>query len=207
MPDPAESSVMVSYCLLCTTRSWKLPLALGIAGVILGSLLFLFPTEALLVLIYLTGFIAVLVGIVLMFIAWTISRAGSPVALVPLLFGVFVMVLGAATFLYPDVVGTFIAIIIAALCIIAGLGAAFTGGTQRGPVPRRVAITLGGVALAVLGVAILLYPDLTTAGIVQILGIFLFIAGVCSIVGSAVLWLKIRSCAPQVAEVREEYLE
>jgi uncharacterized membrane protein HdeD (DUF308 family) len=198
---------MVSYCLLCTTRSWKLPLMLSIAGVLLGSLIFLYPSQTLRVLIYVIGAIAILVGIVLLFIAWAVSRAGSSFALLPLIFGVLIFVLGASSFLYPGLVGTFIAVIIAALCIIVGLGGAFTGGVQKGPLLRRATISIGGIALAALGVAILLYPDLTTTGIMQILGVFIFIVGVASLIGSVILWFSIRSCAPRIVEVREECQE
>jgi uncharacterized membrane protein HdeD (DUF308 family) len=198
---------MVSYCLLCTTRSWKIPFMLGIAGMILGSLIFLSPSQALRVLIYLIGAIAILIGIALFLIAWTVSRTGSPFALLLLLFGALVFTLGASSFLYPGIMGTFIAIIIAALCIIAGLGGAFTGGIQKGPLLRRAAIGIGGIALAALGVAILLSPDLTTTGIMQILGAFLFIAGVVSLTGSVVLWFRIRTRTPRIIEVREECWE
>jgi uncharacterized membrane protein HdeD (DUF308 family) len=198
---------MVSYCRLCTTRSWKLPFALGITGIILGSLIFLEPVQSLRVLIYLIGAIALLIGIVLLVIAWTVSRAGSPFALVPLLIGVLVLALGVSSFLYPDLVGTFIAVIIAALCIIAGLGAALTGGLQNGPVLRRAAISIGGIALAALGIAILLYPDLTTAGIMRILGGFMVIAGFVSFIGSIIIWNGIRSCSSRVIDVRDENRE
>jgi len=146
---------MASYCLLCTTRSWKLPLFLGITGILLGSLIFLYPTQALTVLIYLIGAIAILIGIALLFIAWTVSRVGSPFAILPLIFGVLIFVLGVSSFLYPELVGTFIAVIIAILCLIVGLGGAFTGASQNGPLLRRAAIGTGGIALAALGIAIL----------------------------------------------------
>lgn len=196
---------MVSYCLLCTTRSWKLPLGLGIAAIVLGSLLFLFPSEALTVLIYLIGAITIFIGIVLLLIAWMVSRAGSVVALLPLAFGIAVIALGAAAFIYPGVAGAFIAIIIAAFCIIAGLAGAFTGGFQKGPLLRRAAISIGGIALAALGVAILLYPELTTTGIMQILGAFILIAGVASLIGSVILWIRMRPCVPGVIEVQNQY--
>ncbi len=198
---------MVSYCRLCTTRSWKLPLALGITGMILGSLIFLYPVQSQRVLIYLIGAVALLVGVVLLFIAWAISRAGSTFALLPLLAGVLVLVLGISSFLYPDLLGAFIAIIIAALCIIAGLGGALTGGFQKGPILRRAVISIGGIALAALGVAILLYPELTTAGIMRILGAIIVIAGFVSLIGSIILWNGIRSCTSRVIEVRDEYRE
>jgi uncharacterized membrane protein HdeD (DUF308 family) len=198
---------MVSYCLLCTTRSWKLPFGLGIGAILLGSLLFLYPSQALTVMIYLIGAIAVFIGIVLLFIAWLVSRAGSPFALLPLVFGIAVFALGAAAFIYPEVVGMFIAIIIAVLCIIAGLAGAFTGGFQKGPLLRRAAISIGGIALAALGVAILLYPELTTTGIMQILGAFILIAGVVSLIGSVILWIRMRSCMPGVIDVQDQYRE
>jgi uncharacterized membrane protein HdeD (DUF308 family) len=198
---------MASYCLLCTTRSWKLPLVLGIIGMLLGSLFFFYPTQALTVLIYLIGAIAILVGIALLFIAWAVSRVGSPFALLPLIFGVLVFVLGVSSFLYPESVGTFIAVIIAILCLIVGLGGAFTGATQNGPPLRRAAIGIGGIALAALGVAILLSPELTTTIIVQILGAFIFIAGVVSLAGSAILWVRRRSCAARVIDVQNQYRE
>jgi uncharacterized membrane protein HdeD (DUF308 family) len=198
---------MVSYCLLCSTQSWKLPLGLGIAAILLGSLLLLYPSQALLVLIYLVGAVAILIGIVFLFIAWMVFRAGSPFALLPLALGIVVFALGAAAFIYPVVVGAFIAIIIAALCIIAGLGGAFTGGVQKGPLLRRAAISIGGIALAALGVAILLYPELTTTGIMQILGAFILIAGVVSLIGSVILWIRMRSCMTGVREVQDRYQE
>ena len=198
---------MASYCLLCTTRSWKLPLVLGIIGILLGSLIFFYPTQALTVLIYLIGAIAILVGIALLFIAWTVSRVGSSFALLPLIFGVLVFVLGIASFLYPELVATFIAVIIAILCLIVGFGGAFTGASQNGPPLRRAAIGIGGIALAVLGIAILFYPDLTTTVIVQILGAFFVIAGVASFAGSMILWIKRRSCPPGVIDVQNQYRE
>jgi uncharacterized membrane protein HdeD (DUF308 family) len=198
---------MVSYCLLCTTGSWKGPLVLGIVGILLGSLFFLYPSQVLRILIYLIGTIAILIGMVLLFIAWTISRAGSPFGLIPLIVGVIVFVLGVSSFLYPELVGTFIAVVLAILCLIVGLGGAFTGASQNGPLLRRLAIGTGGIALAVLGVAILLYPELTTTAIVQILGAFIFIAGVASLAGSAILWIRRRSCASRVIDVQNQYRE
>ena len=198
---------MVSYCRLCTTRSWKLPLGLGIAAFLLGSLIFLYPSQALTVLIYLIGAIAVFIGIVLLYIAWMVSRAGSLFALFPLAFGIAVFALGVAAFIYPGVVGIFIAIIIAALCIIAGLAVAFTGGFHKGSLLRRAAISIGGIALAALGVAILLYPELTTTGIMQILGAFILVAAVASLIGSAILWIRMRSCNSGVIDVQDQCRE
>jgi len=198
---------MASYCLLCTTRSWKPPLVLGIVGILLGSLIVLYPSQALRVLIYLMGTIAILIGIVLLFIAWTVSRAGSPFALLPLIFGVVVFILGVSSFLYPELVATFLVVIIAILCLIVGLGGVFTGASRNGPLLRRAVIGIGGIALAALGVAILLYPELTTTAILQILGAFIFIAGVASLAGSAILGIRRRSCGPRVIDVQDHYRE
>jgi uncharacterized membrane protein HdeD (DUF308 family) len=52
----------------------------------------------------------------------------------------------------------------------------------------------GGIILAVLGVLILFSPYITAALVVQLIGLFFLGAGLVSVIGSLILWWRVRTC-------------
>ena len=124
---------MASYHVLCTTGSWKTPFTLGIIGLLLGGIFFLFPDLSLTLVIYLFAVIALLIGIILLAAAAFLARGSGGFFAVPLVLGVIAVILAVYSFLNPESTATFIAIVIGAGCIIAGLIGAFTALFQPAP--------------------------------------------------------------------------
>ncbi|MDD1708669.1 MAG: DUF308 domain-containing protein [Methanoregulaceae archaeon] len=196
---------MASYCMLCTTGSWRFPLTLGIIGLLIGGIFFLFPDLSLTLVIYFFAVIALLIGIILLAAAVFLAKGSGGFFAVPLILGVIAVILAVYSFINPESTATFIAIVIGAGCIIAGLIGAFTAIFQPAPVIRRALLAIGGFLLAGLGMVILVYLQRSVLLIFQLLGVFLLVAGAVAIIGAVVLWWRGRSCEPGVidAEFRE----
>ena len=195
--------------MLWTTGSWKTPFTLGIIALFLGGIFFLFPDLSLTLVIYLFAVVALLIGIILLAAAAFIARGSGGFFAVPLVLGVIAVILAVYSFLNPESTATFIAIVIGAGCIIAGLIGAFTALFQPAPAIRRVLLAAGGFLLAGLGMIILLFLQRSVVLIFQLLGAFLVAAGAVAIIGAFVLLWKGRSGGsndPLVidAEFREE---
>jgi uncharacterized membrane protein HdeD (DUF308 family) len=200
---------MASYRMLWTTGSWKTPFTLGIIALLLGGIFFLFPDLSLTLVIYLFAVVALLIGIILLAAAAFIARGSGGFFAVPLVLGVIAVILAVYSFLNPESTATFIAIVIGAGCIIAGLIGAFTALFQPAPAIRRVLLAAGGFLLAGLGMIILLFLQRSVVLIFQLVGAFLVAAGAVAIIGAFVLLWKGRSGRsndPRVidAEFREE---
>jgi uncharacterized membrane protein HdeD (DUF308 family) len=196
---------MASYCMLCTTGSWKFPATLGIIGLLIGGIFVLFPDLSLTLVIYLFAVIALLAGIILLTAAAFLAKGSGGFFAVPLVLGVIAIILAVYSFLNPESTATFIAVVIGAGCIIAGLIGAFTALFQPAPVIRKAILAAGGFLLAGLGMVILIFLQRSVVLIFQLLGAFLFVAGTVAVIGAVVLWLRGRSCEPCVidAEFRE----
>jgi hypothetical protein len=200
---------MASYRMRWTTGSWKTPFTLGVIGLVLGGIFFLFPDLSLTLVIYLFAVIALLIGIILLAAAAFFARGSGGFFAVPLVLGVIAVILAVYSFLNPESTATFIAIVIGAGCIIAGLIGAFTALFQPAPAIRRALLAAGGFLLAGLGMIILLFLQRSVVLIFQLLGAFLVAAGAVAIIGAFVLLWKGRSGGsndPRVidAEFREE---
>ncbi len=194
--------------MLCTTDSWKHLATLGIIGLLIGGIFFLFPDLSLTLVIYLFAVIALLTGIVLLVAAVTLAKGSGGFFAVPLVLGVIAVILAVYSFLNPESTATFIAIVIGAGCIISGLIGAFTALFQPAPAIRRALLAVGGFLLAGLGIVILIFLQHSVVLIFQLLGAFLIVTGTVAIIGALVLvWRGPgRSCEPGVidAEFREE---
>jgi uncharacterized membrane protein HdeD (DUF308 family) len=197
---------MASYRMLWTTGSWKSPFTLGIIGLLLGGIFFLFPDLSLTLVIYLFAVIALLIGIILLAAAAFLAKGNGGFFAVPLVLGVIAVILAVYSFLNPESTATFIAIVIGAGCIIGGLIGAFTALFQPAPAIRRALLAVGGFLLAGLGMIILLFLQRSVVLIFQLLGAFMMVAGAVAIIGAFVMWWKGQSDDPRVidAEFREE---
>jgi uncharacterized membrane protein HdeD (DUF308 family) len=197
----------MAYGAICTSGSWKSLLVLGIFGVVLGSLLFLFPETSLHVIIILFGVLAILIGIGLFIAAWAISRSGGMFFAVPLVLGICALLLGFVSFVNPELIAAFGAVVLAILLIIGGLSGAISAVFYPGSGIRRLLSAIGGILLAVLGILILFTPLLSGILIVRILGAFLIGAGVVVLTGSVIQAFRERSCPPEEEFGRIERIE
>jgi uncharacterized membrane protein HdeD (DUF308 family) len=181
---------MPSYRMMSTTSSWKFPLVLGILAIIIGAMLFFFPEQSLRFIIYLFGFIAVIIAIILFASAWGISRSGSSSFVVPLILGIVTLIIGLVSFLNPGIIGAFFAVVFSILFIVSGLALLFSALFSWRTASHRLLMAAGGIALAAIGIAILLYTAFTAELIVQLIGLFFIVSGVAGIIGALVLYRR-----------------
>ena len=192
---------------VCEMGAWKPLLVLGIFGLVLGALLFLFPETSLHMIVFLFGVLAVLIGIGLFIAAWAISRSGGMFFAVPLILGICALLLGFVSFVNPVLIGAFGAVVLAIFLIIGGLAWAISAVFHPGSGIRRVLTAIGGIILAVLGVLILFTPILSGVVIVRIMGVFLIGVGIITLIGSVVQAVRERSCPPEEEFGRIERIE
>jgi uncharacterized membrane protein HdeD (DUF308 family) len=181
---------MPSYRMMSTTGSWKFPLGLGVLAIFIGVLLFIFPEQSLRFIIYLFGFIAFIIAIILFASAWGISRSGSSSFAVPLILGIVALIIGLVSFLNPGLIGAFFAVVFSILFIISGLALLFSALFSWRTASHRLLMAAGGIALAAIGIAILLYTAFTAELIIQLIGLFFIVSGVVGIIGALVLYRR-----------------
>jgi len=187
---------------MCTTRSWKYPLAAGIFGILLGLFLFLEPALSLKIIFYSFGIIALVVALVILAGAVFFSRGSGPLSPVLLVIGILVLVIGVMAFLNPNLLGGVLAAIAAAVLIVGGLGMTFTGLFQAESILRKVPMVLGGLILVILGILFLFHSGFTAALIIRLLGFFFLVAGIVSVAGAVVLWWQERHCTPDYIDAQ-----
>jgi uncharacterized membrane protein HdeD (DUF308 family) len=197
----------MTYRVICDRGSWKPLLVLGIFGLVLGTLLFLFPETSLRVIVILFGVLALFIGIGLFIVAWAISRSGGMFFAVPLIFGICALLLGFVSFVNPELIAAFGAVVLAILLIIGGFSGAISGIFHPGSGIGRLLSATGGIILAVLGILILFTPLLSGIIIVRILGVFLMGTGVVLLTGSVIQAFRERSCPPEEEFGRIERIE
>lgn len=186
----------MAYWMACGSESWKPPLVAGVIFLVLGGLLFFFPEGSLRLFVFLFGVLAFIAGIGLFIGAWVLSRSGGMFFVVPLILGVCAVLLGILSFTDPGLIAAFAAVLLGLLMIIGGLAGAFSAITRPGSGARRALGLIGGILIALLGFLILFWPRLSSIAIVRIIGAVIMIAGVCALIGSIILALRERSCAP-----------
>src|SRR5512139_2134456 len=135
---------MAFVCRMNPGGSWRFPVALGILGVVIGVLLLLFPEQAIRITIYLFGLLAILIAVILFAVAYGMSRGGGAVAAVPAIIGIVFLIFGLVSFINPDIIGIFMAVLLSLLAIVAGFGLLFSSVFSVRPVAMRILTAAGG---------------------------------------------------------------
>lgn len=161
-----------------SSGSWRFLLVPGILAAIIGLVILLFPGESLRILVYLLGGIALLVGIALIAGAWSASRTGGRMFAVSLVMGLAALFIGIFAVIEPASVEASLAILFGALLLVAGLGAAFNVWSRSPSGSQGFLGAVGGIAVAVIGILIILSPGVSAKVLVQIIGAFFLVIGI-----------------------------
>jgi uncharacterized membrane protein HdeD (DUF308 family) len=196
---------MASYCMMCRTGSWKPPLTVGILSMVLGILVIAFPSATLFVLLTLLGAAALIIGIGFIALALFLGRAGPGIFLGFLALGICSAAIGVYTLIEPGVVQSFLAVLLGAVLIIAGLGTIFTGLSQAESAGRRALIVIGGVVVLLVGFYLIFFPGLSSIVIMQVFGALLFVIGSGMIISALVCKKRERACTVTVTDQYREY--
>lgn len=178
---------MAFVCRMNPGGSWRFPVALGILGVVIGVLLLLFPEQAIRITIYLFGLLAILIAVILFAVAYGMSRGGGAVAAVPAIIGIVFLIFGLVSFINPEIVGAFMAVLFSLLAIIAGFGLLFSSVFSGRPAAMRILTAAGGIFLAAIGISILFSTEATSQFIVQLIGALFIASGVIALAGALLM--------------------
>lgn len=173
---------MPSYFLM-TGGSRSFLAAIGILTIVIGAILFLFPGQALRFSIYLFGFFAIGIAIVLFVISAGMSRSGGLLA-IPLTFGILALVIGLVSLFRPDVMGLFLAVVIALLAILAGLAMIFSAIFSLRSTIFRLLAGIVGILLTFFGIGTFFFTGYTAELMVKLVGLVLICAGAISLVAA-----------------------
>lgn len=188
-----------------SSGSWKFLLVPGILAALIGFVILVFPAETLRILVYLLGGIALLVGIALIAGAWSASRAGGRMFAVSLVMGIAALLIGIIAVFEPATVESSLAILFGALLLVAGIGAAFNGWSRSVSGSQGFLSAIGGIAVAILGIFIILSPGFSARLLVQIIGAFFLVVGIVICLVALVLRSRKGTSVQEEFRVIERY--
>jgi uncharacterized membrane protein HdeD (DUF308 family) len=167
------------------SRNWWLLALRGLAAIIFGVLAFVWPAATIAALVILFGAYAVADGILA--IAAALSNVvGQQRRWSILLQGVVSLVIGIATFVWPNVTGLTLLYLIAVWAITTGILGIVVAIELRRELSNEWLLVLSGIASIVFGVLVIVFPG---AGALSVLWM---IAAYAVVIGVLLLGLSLR---------------
>lgn len=159
------------------SRYWWVFVLRGLFAIIFGVLALIWPGPALLTLVLLFGAYALVDGIFAV-IAGIKSYGENKRWWVVLLGGVVGILVGILTFFWPGTTAFVLLYFIAAWAIITGVLDIVAAIELRKVITNEWAWGLGGLASAIFGVLLILFPGAGALSVVWLIGIYAIIAGI-----------------------------
>lgn len=157
-------------------RNWWVILMRGILAIIFGGLTLAWPQLSLLTLVFMFGVFAFMDGIFALAAA-VMKGAPAPrwwLAMV----GVFGILAGAATFVWPNMVGAMLLYFIAGWAIAGGILQIFGAIKVRAETPNEWLLIASGILQLLFGILILLNPAASALGMALAIATFAIVYGV-----------------------------
>ncbi len=156
---------------------WWLYLIVGIFTIIFGILIFLLPDFTLVYFITFFGVFAILTGIVAIIRAFITLRANK-FWWVILLEGIFGIIIGAITFIFPLVTAIALLYLIAAWATIIGVWEIVYGIEYRKEIKSEVLLILSGIITIIFGGFIFTRPGAGALALVGVIAFFCIVRGI-----------------------------
>ena len=166
------------------TRNWWTFLLQGLFAIIFGVMLFIWPQPALVALVYLFGAFAMVDGVCAV-AAGIVLSSHMPHWWVALLQGLFGILIGFVTLLWPQITWLVLLSLIAAWAILTGALELALGIQVRKAIEGEWMMIVGGILSILLGVLLVVFPAAGSLGLVLTIGIFAVVDGIRNIVFSA----------------------
>src|SRR5688572_5086166 len=139
-------------------RNWWMMVLRGIAAILFGLVVFLWPGLALNVLLLLFAAYALIDGLFALGTAWRNRAAEHGNWIAPLLEGLAGLVVAGLTLLYPGLTAVTLLYIIAVWAIITGVFELYAAYHYRKAIQNEAWMGLSGLASIVFGVLLIAYP-------------------------------------------------
>ncbi len=166
------------------TRNWWTFLLQGLFALIFGVAVLVSPASALIALVYLFGAFAMVDGICTVAAGITF-RSSMPHWWVALLQGLFGILIGFLTLLWPQITWIVLLSFIAAWAMLSGALEVALGIQVRKAIAGEWMMIAGGILSILLGVMLVVFPLAGSLGLALTIGIFAIADGVRSIAFSA----------------------
>lgn len=174
------------------SKNWWMLVLRGVLAILFGVVALLVPGTALIALVLVFGFYALLDGGVSFFHALT--HRGRPRWWVGLLEGIVGIGIGILTFLWPGITGLALLYLIAFWAILTGILEVVAAIQLRKEIENEWLLGLGGVLSVAFGVLLIISPVSGALAIAWLIGIYAIMFGVTLIV----LGFRLRNRVPSV---------
>jgi uncharacterized membrane protein HdeD (DUF308 family) len=164
-------------------RTFGLVLGFGIATVVLGLVLMIWPDATVVVVAILVGLYLLLTGVFLIVAGFESDTGGTGMRVLSAVAGVASLLLGIFAFRDISHAITILALIIGLGWVIRGIADLMDGFAKPGLPARGWVIFMGALSL-VAGIVVLVWPDITLQALVWVIGLWLVVLGVIEVIGS-----------------------
>lgn len=166
------------------TRNWWTFLLQGLFAIVFGALVLIWPKPALVALVYLFGAFAMVDGACAVAAGITF-RSQIPHWWVALVQGLFGILIGFVTLLWPQITWLVLLAFIATWAILSGVLELVLGIQVQKAITGEWMMIAGGILSILLGVLLVVFPAAGSLGLVLTIGIFAIVDGIRSIAFSA----------------------
>ncbi len=187
---------MASVSCTFSPQSWVFSLAGGFILLFLGLLLFIEPGVSLRLALYSLGALALVIAVIFLVVAATLSRGGGWPFLLPLGIGILMLLVAFAAFAWPGLLGGILATIAGAVFVVGGLGIAISGFFSLEPPGRRALLVLAGAGLLATGLLVIFRSEMTAILITRVVGVFLICPGTFLLARALHAWWRERHTLP-----------
>ena len=157
-------------------NNWWALITRGLAALLFGLVMIIFPGITLVLLVLLFGVYALVDGIFATVMAVkTKDRYTNWWSL--LLEGLFGIAIGILTFLWPGITALSLLYLIAAWAIITGVFEAITAIRLREEIEHEWLLIMGGILSVIFGVLLLEFPSLGALSVITLIGFYALIFG------------------------------
>lgn len=183
-------------------NKWFLLMANAVIAIIAGIVFLFVPNETLATIGFAAGIVILLSGLFLVFGAFSYAKQGKNMFFW-LIEGLINLALGIILIVNPTWLLEFILIMIGLWALILGIFQLYTGFVNSKDVKNNNLLKLNGLAAAVIGVILLLKPDMVASFVVQLLG------AISIIIGGIMMYFSflLRKLVKEVKVVSEEPAE
>jgi uncharacterized membrane protein HdeD (DUF308 family) len=170
------------------SAAWPAFMSAGIASIVVGVILLVWPKETLTVVAVLIGIALIVAGVMRLMDGFTSHEASGGKRVVSVVIGLLAAVLGLYCIRHYHFTITALAIIVGLFWVIHGI-ADIAVGLFVGKFPGRGFTVVTGVLSLFAGVIVLFWPAISITVLVVVIGIWLIIYGILA----AILGVKLRT--------------
>jgi len=189
-------------------NKWFLLMANATVAIIVGLIFLFVPQETLATIGFAAGIIILLSGLFLVFGAFSYAKKGQNMFFW-LVEGLINLTLGIILIINPAWLIEFLLILIGLWALILGIYQLYTGFMHAKHINNSTLLKINGLAAAVIGLILLLKPEMVASFIIQLLGVLSILIGAIMMYFAFLLKKAAKNLNPPVieAEIVEENIE